>query len=254
MRKLWRTIVEVVMVAFVVVAIAFMVCGMSGCVFDGMESGIAAENARLKRELRSVKGEAEAVFESAAESETSAAMARVSEEKARLAAADAALGKAAAKESLATAARWVGRASYVFMFMAFVGAFLAVMSGGIALIKCLMLGGIGAAGVFVQFFILAHGYVVSEAISWVIMAAIPITALWFGVAAVRGQWDAKVARGLAVKRLEAGESPRDALMKLPVGKGMKKKLDDAWESVRVAVNKPEDKIKLLERFGLPVPG
>lgn len=169
------------------------------------------------------------------------------------------LGKDEAKRSLARAATAIGWLSGLLGFLGVVALIAGSMFGGMGRKPAVVAIGVCIAGFWLRYFILAHGYFVSEVLSWGVIVALLLVAPLIGGYALYNNWRAKNARGLFVQRVESGESPRDAIALMPVKRAIKSELDDATKLLQsgasdVAENVKAEAVRLLQRFKLPVPG
>lgn len=144
-----------------------------------------------------------------------------------LKAAEAELGKAAAKRYLAQTAGWMRRVSVLVILASVAGLIVGGFFGGVGRRGCLFALAVGVGGLWLGYFIVAHGYLVGEFISWCAMAAIGVALPLALYVVGRGQWDAHVGRKLAAKRAEQGIVPLDAISKLAVPQSTRSKLADA---------------------------
>lgn len=161
------------------------------------------------------------------------------------------LGREAGKRSLANAAAAVGWISGTLMLAGVLGLVAGAFFGGIGRRSALMGVAVGLGGFWVRYFILAHGYLVSESLSWIVIFAILVVGPVVGFLALRAHWDGVVARRLAEKRADRGESGLDAISKLAVPQKVRSRLADEWEAIRSG--NPVGSSGLLERFRLAIP-
>lgn len=201
-----------------------------------------------------------------AEQEKAAAVARKDAAEARLAAQKAEnelnLGKEAGKASLARAAVSVGWVGAVVFAASLAGLIVGQFVGGIARKTCYLGFAVAAGCIWLRFFILAHGYFVSETVSWVVLIALGVVVAVLGAVGVRFAWDTWNAHSLLAKRASQGADGADGIAILPVPLSVKSALHDAWNAVRAAPTTPPspaaaiavaDAQSLLQKFKLPVP-
>jgi hypothetical protein len=166
-------------------------------------------------------------------------------------------GKEAAKSSLITAATWVGWFGGLVALGAGVGIVISILSGRVALGRCVMALGVSAASMLVRFFILAYGYAVSMTACWIILVALAGLTVFFGVLGIQALYRLWNARQLAHKRASDGDDARDAFALMPIRKSLKGPLHDAYEYLRDPA--PGDSLvernarRLLAHYRLPLP-
>lgn len=164
------------------------------------------------------------------------------------------IGKEAAKRSIASWATWIGRMGYFTVAAGIVLGIFAALRGGLSFGRPISVAGVGAACLFARFFLLAHGYFVSESISWALMLAL-FSAMAIGVWML-GHWLWERRRGikLAEKRVAEGVVGVDAVAMLPVGQKTRRKLATAWhEFVSDEPGIPTYTPSLFLRHSLPIP-
>lgn len=163
------------------------------------------------------------------------------------------LGKEAAKDSIANWAVWIGRVGYVVMGIGIAVAVFAALRGGLSLMRPLGVAGVGAACLFARFFLLAHGYFVSETISIglivVLFAAMAIGVWMLG----HWLWERRTGIKLAKKAVARGVVGVDALAKLPVRQKTRSKLADAWTDFVADPPLSRFSPDLFARHNLPIP-
>lgn len=172
--------------------------------------------------------------------------------------AEKSLGRAAGRRLIARAAWGVLALSALIgvgsVAMLFLGGALGIARG--QAITGFMVAG---AGLFVGYFITVYGVIVSEVLSWAVIVALGIGGPVVVYTQVRAWLDMRTARALLAKRAAGGESAKDGIQRLPVSRSIKKRLDDAWDTLRMAgagEASGADVIEArarLEKFGLPVP-
>lgn len=168
------------------------------------------------------------------------------------------LGKDEAKRSLARAATAIGWLSGLLGVLGVIALIAGSMFGGMGRKPAVVAIGVCIAGFWLRYFILAHGYFISEALSWVVIGLLLIVGPLVGGYALYNNWRAKNARGLFVKRVENGESPRDAIGLMPLKQEIKSELDDATKLLQTRAGSlvtaaHTEAEELLKRFKLPVP-
>ena len=202
------------------------------------------------------------------ESQARAARAEADADNARLEAAEARrkaekaendlrLGREAGRASLVSAARAVGIFGGAAASLGVIGLVAGTFFGGVGRKTCLMMILCSGGCVLVRFFIIVYGYAVSQALCWIfIVALVAGTGLCLLIAGRYGisLW---TAHGLARKRADNGQDAADAIALLPVPRGLKGPIHDAWEYL--ADSGPGDPLveqsarRLLSRFRLPIP-
>jgi hypothetical protein len=164
------------------------------------------------------------------------------------------IGTEAAKRSIATWATWIGRMGYFTVAAGILLGIFSALRGGLSLGRPLGVAAVGTICLFARFFLLAHGYFVSESISWALMLAL-FAAMAIGVWMLgHWLWERRTGIKLAEKRVAEGVVGVDAVAMLPVGQKTRRKLASAWhEFVSDEPVVPTYTPSLFRRHSLPVP-